>query len=292
MPNTGQVITRFGAELIVEDSQSQTLIRCTARRKLEHLACGDWVEWEAQSQGNAAVTRLLTRKNVLERPDFRGKARAIAANVDLMLIVSSWQPSPSWELIDRYLITAQRLQAEAILVMNKRDLRAKFASAHDETCLAELAHIGYPILHTDAKLADDVSVLKNAIKTKTAIMVGQSGVGKSSLAQQLLPELDIKVGSIADTGEGRHTTTSATLYRLSESGNLIDSPGVRDFGLLDLDFATLENGYLEFKAYLGQCRFNNCTHNHEPGCAVKTALSAGELLPQRYARYLALLKTI
>ena len=292
MPNTGQVITRFGAELIIEDSQSHELIRCTARRKLDQLACGDWVAWEAQSQGNAAVTRLLKRKNVLERPDFRGKARAIAANVDLMVIVSSWQPSPSWELIDRYLITAQRLQADAILVMNKRDLRAKFASPHDEACLAELVNIGYPILHTDAKRADAVSTLKNALKTKTGIMVGQSGVGKSSLAQQLLPDLNIKVGSIADTGEGRHTTTSATLYRLADSGNLIDSPGVRDFGLLALDFATLESGYPEFKPYLGQCRFNNCTHNHEPGCAVKTALNAGELLPQRYARYLALLKTI
>jgi ribosome biogenesis GTPase len=176
--------------------------------------------------------------------------------------------------------------------MNKRDLRTKFATEQDEACLAELVQIGYSILHTDANIASDVATLKSAIKTKTAIMVGQSGVGKSSLAQQLLPDSNIKVGSIADTGEGRHTTTSATLYRLPDSGNLIDSPGVRDFGLLALDFATLENGYPEFKPYLGQCRFNNCTHHHEPGCAVKTALSAGELLPQRYARYLALLKTI
>ncbi len=209
-----------------------------------------------------------------------------------MLIVSSWQPSPSWELIDRYLIAAQRLNARAVLIMNKADLRASHTSKQDERCLIELDSIGYSIVHTNAKQVDDIALLQAAIQQQTAIMVGQSGVGKSSLAKQLLPEQDIKIGSIADTGEGRHTTTSATLYRLATGGNLIDSPGVRDFGLLALDFANLENGYPEFKPYLGQCRFNNCTHHHEPNCAIKTAVHAGALPPQRYTRYLNLLRTL
>lgn len=287
----GQVITRFGAELMVETANGE-LLRCTARRKLDHLACGDQVQWERQAQGNAAITQLLPRRNVLERPDFRGKPRAIAANIDQLIVVSSWQPSPSWEMLDRYLIAAHRLKARVLLVMNKADLRAKFATADDEACLAEYQHIGYHILHVAADLQQGIDEIRHAIQGQTAIVVGQSGVGKSSIAAQLLPTHEIRVGSIAETGEGRHTTTSATLYRLPNGGNLIDSPGVRDFGLSGLDFATLQAGFPEFAPYLGECRFNNCTHNHEPACAIKAALAANALPPRRYARYLTLLASL
>jgi ribosome biogenesis GTPase len=286
----GQVITRFGADLLVETDHSE-LLRCTTRRKLE-VACGDRVQWERQAQGNAAVTRLLPRRNVLERPDFRGKARAIAANIDLLIVVTSWQPAPVWEMLDRYLIAARRLPADVLLVMNKADLRASHASAEAESCLAEYVKIGYPILHVSADHKEGISGILNAIQDRTAIVVGQSGVGKSSIAIQLLPDEVIRVGTISDTGEGRHTTTSATLYRLPAGGALIDSPGVRDFGLVGLDFATLQAGFPEFSPYLGECRFNNCTHNHEPGCAIKAAVQAGSLPPRRFARYLSLLSGI
>lgn len=288
---TGQVITRFGAELLIETDQRE-LLRCTARRKLDNLACGDFVQWECQAQGNAAITRLLPRRNVLERPDFRGKPRAIAANIDLLIVVSSWQPSPAWEMLDRYLIAARRLPADVLLVMNKADLRAKFATADDEACLAEYVQVGYGILHVAADQQQGMAAIHHAIQAHTAIVVGQSGVGKSSIAAQLLPQHEIRVGSIAETGEGRHTTTSATLYRLANGGNLIDSPGVRDFGLSGLDFATLQAGFPEFAPYLGECRFNNCTHNHEPTCAIKAAVKAGALPPRRYARYLHLLSSL
>ena len=129
----GQVITRFGADLLVETPDG--LLRCTARRKLDHLACGDQVQWERQAQGNAAVTRILPRHNVLERPDFRGKPRAIAANIDLLVVVTAWQPAPLWDMLDRYLIAARRLSADVLLVMNKADLRASHATAEDEACL-------------------------------------------------------------------------------------------------------------------------------------------------------------
>lgn len=288
MSGVGQVITRFGAELLVE-TNSNTLLRCTARRKLEHVACGDHVQWERQAQGNAAVTRILPRKNVLERPDFRGKPRAIAANIDLLIVVTSWQPSPVWEMLDRYLIAAKRLQTDVLLVMNKADLRTSHATVEAEACLKELRQIGYPVLHVSAGQQQGVEAVLEAVQGRTAIVVGQSGVGKSSIAAQLLPHEEIRVGDIADTGEGRHTTTSATLYRLPLGGSLIDSPGVRDFGLSGLDFATLESGFPEFAPYLGGCRFNNCTHNHEPGCAIKTAVQAGQLPARRFVRYLGLL---
>lgn len=284
----GQVITRFGAEVLVETDQGEVL-RCTARRKFEHIACGDHVGWEQQAQGNAAVTAMLPRKNVLERPDFRGKPRAIAANIDLLIVVTSWQPAPVWEMLDRYLIAAHRLAADVLLVMNKADRRDACATPEAEACLAEYAHIGYPLLHISARQQQGVEAILTAIGQRTAIVVGQSGVGKSSIAAQLLPQANIRIGAIADTGEGRHTTTSATLYHLPNGGALIDSPGVRDFGLTGLDFATLEAGFPEFRPYLGECRFHNCTHNHEPGCAVKAAAGSGDIPARRFARYRGLL---
>lgn len=287
----GRVITRFGADLLVETAHGERL-RCTTRRKLSHAASGDRVQWEKRAQGNAAVTRILPRTNVLERPDFRGKLRPIAANIDLLVVVTSWQPKPVWETIDRYLIAARRLPAEVLLVMNKADLRATHASAEDEACLQEYHQAGFTTLHAAADAAQGMDAIRAAIAAQTAIVVGQSGVGKSSIAVQLLPEASIRVGEIADTGEGRHTTTTATLYPLPSGGALIDSPGVRDFGLTGLDFAALEAGFPEFAPFLGDCRFHNCTHNHEPGCAIKTAVAAGRIPPRRFQRYLGLLESL
>lgn len=287
----GQVITRFGADLLVETDGSG-LLRCTARRKLDHIACGDHVQWERQAQGNAAVTRILPRKNVLERPDFRGKPRAIAANIDLLIVVASWQPAPVWEMLDRYLIAARRLPADMLLVMNKSDLRAAHTTDEYAACLQEFQQMGLPILHVSAEKHEGIDEILSAIGDRTAIVVGQSGVGKSSIANCLLPDAGIRVGTIAETGEGRHTTTSATLYRLPSGGSLIDSPGVRDFGLTGLDFTALVAGFPEFAPFLGECRFHNCTHNHEPDCAIKAAVNAGQIPARRFSRYLGLLASL
>ncbi|WP_020393604.1 ribosome small subunit-dependent GTPase A [Thiolinea disciformis] len=285
---TGRVITRFGAELILETAQGET-IRATTRRKLEHIACGDYVAWQTESQGNASVIDILPRQNVLLRPDMRGKPRAVAANIDVLLVVSSWRPAPNWEMLDRYLIAARHLPTDVIIIMNKADLRAAYSSAEQEAALAEYEQVGYPVYPVQAKTGQGLSALRQAIKGKTAIFAGQSGVGKSSLVSALVPELDLKIGAIADTGEGRHTTTVASLYHLPEGGALIDSPGVRDFPLLPLSVLDLQAGYPEFQAFMGMCRFNNCTHHHEPGCAIKAAIASHDLPPQRYQRYLTLL---
>lgn len=288
---TGRVISRFGAELLVATAEDE-LLRCTTRRKLDHAACGDQVKWEKQAQGNAVVTRILPRHNVLERPDFRGIARPVAANIDLLIIVASWQPAPLWDSIDRYLIAARCLSAQALLVMNKHDLRAQQASTEDEACLQEYADAGISILNVTATRGEGIQAIQQAIASHTAIVVGQSGVGKSSIAAQLLPQEDIRIGRIADTGEGRHTTTTARYYPLPNGGALIDSPGVRSFSLAELDFASLEKGFPEFEPYLGYCRFHNCTHNHEPGCAIKAAAQQGELPPYRFNRYQRLLSEL
>ncbi|PID34084.1 MAG: ribosome small subunit-dependent GTPase A, partial [Thiotrichales bacterium] len=262
---TGRVISRFGAELILATESGEQL-RATTRRKLEHIACGDYVQWQKKAQGNASVTAILPRTNVLSRPDFRGRLRAVAANIDLLIVVSSWRPEPNREMLDRYLIAASQLPAEALIVMNKADLREEYATPEDEQWLEEYSRIGYPVIHANARTGQGIENIRAALGDKTAIFAGQSGVGKSSLIACLLPEASIRVGSIGETGEGRHTTTVARLYPLGE-GALIDSPGVRDFALPPLDPAELQFGYPEFAAYHGMCKFNNCTHQHEPGCA-------------------------
>ena len=286
----GRVITRYGAELILETASGGHL-RCTTRRKLENVACGDYVRWQTEQQGNASVLAILPRQNVLERPDFRGKLRAVAANIDILLVVSSWRPEPNWEMLDRYLVSAHLLPAEILIVFNKADLRDTYHNSEHEICLKEYLEIGYQVVHTQANQAQGLAEIEAAIQGKTAIFAGQSGVGKSSLISQLVPEEEIRVGEIGETGEGRHTTTLSRLYHLPGQASLIDSPGVRDFPLPKLTVTQLQTGYPEFTRFAGECRFNNCTHQHEPGCAIKAALTAGELPPRRYQRYLTLLKS-
>lgn len=286
----GRVITRYGAELILETASGEH-VRCTTRRKLENVACGDYVRWQVEQQGNASVLAILPRQNVLERPDFRGKLRAVAANIDILLVVSSWRPEPNWEMLDRYLVSAHLLPAEVLIVFNKADLRDTYHDPQHEACLKEYLEIGYTVAHTQASGGQGLAEIEAAIQGKTAIFAGQSGVGKSSLISQLVPEEAIRVGEIGDTGEGRHTTTVSRLYHLPGQASLIDSPGVRDFPLPKLTVTQLQAGYPEFNRFAGECRFHNCTHQHEPGCAIKAALVAGELPPRRYQRYLTLLKS-
>ncbi|CAA6810601.1 MAG: Ribosome small subunit-stimulated GTPase EngC [uncultured Thiotrichaceae bacterium] len=283
----GRVISRFGAELILATYNGEH-IRCTTRRKLDNVASGDYVRWQKEAQGNAVVTAIEPRKNVLSRPDFRGKIRVIAANIDVLIVVSSWRPEPSWEMLDRYLVAAEQLPAEVIIVMNKADLRGEYSAAADDVYLEEYSRIGYQVIHTDTKTGQGIAEISDALGEKTAILAGQSGVGKSSLIACLLPEQSIRVGEIGDTGEGRHTTTVATLYRLA-GGSLIDSPGVRDFALPPLNPSELQSGYPEFAEFAGMCKFNNCTHQHEPGCVIKSAVKSNDLPPHRYQRYLNLL---
>jgi ribosome biogenesis GTPase len=292
--STGRVITRFGAELLVENPDAPNLppVRCTAKRKFDTIVCGDFITWHHNEHGNASVDDLLPRKNALTRPGYRGRPRTIAANIDQLVIVNSWLPETSWDLVDRYLIAAQQLNAEAVIVMNKSDLAKEHATDDDWRNMEIYQQIGFPVLQMNAITGEGTAKLLRLMNNKTSIFSGRSGVGKSSIANQILPDTDITVGIISDSGEGKHTTTTATLYHLDNGGYLIDSPGVRDYALGDISTQELSEGYIEFQDYALNCRFNNCTHDHEPGCAVRDAVEKGKISRQRYDRYIQALRNL
>lgn len=282
-----RVIIRYGADVIVRTPEGAQ-VRCTAKRKFEQIACGDYVDIEPAEHGNGKVVAIHQRKNALIRPDYSGRPKTIAANIDQIVIISSWYPEPALELIDRYIVTARALDAEAIIVFNKSDL-ANTAKEKTQKAIAEYASLGYPCIHSIASDTDHqqgIEELKSLLQHKTSILVGQSGVGKSSIAQLILPEHSIKVGDVAYNGEGKHTTTTTNLYDLPSGGFLIDSPGVRDFVLHEINQQQLQAGFKEFAPFAAHCKFSNCSHQHEPKCAVKAAYEAGEIPPFRYERYL------
>ncbi len=288
---TGRVITRFGAELLVMCGDKTTL-RCTTKRKLDNAACGDWVDWQGNPTGTARIDKLHPRKNAITRLTYRGRVNTIAANVDQLIIVSSWLPEPFWDLVDRYLVVAEELGAEAVIVINKQDLAEQYATDADRVALAEYEAIGYSVLHMNTLENIGTDELQQRMRGKTNILLGRSGVGKSSIANKIMPDAAILTANISDSGEGRHTTTTATLYDLGEDAYLMDSPGVRDYAPDNLDAIKLANGYREFKPYLNGCHFSNCTHNHEPKCSVRNAANSGSISSNRYQRYLDALNNL
>jgi ribosome biogenesis GTPase / thiamine phosphate phosphatase len=283
----GRVIIRFGAELIIEDEHGQRH-RCTTRRHLQHAVCGDRVTWTPSDSGNQVVTGILPRRNLLERLDPRGQIRPVAANIDQVVLVIAHRPPPQWPLVDRYLVAIEALDATALLVINKADLDEGTVDGM-EGMVDLYRALGYTGLRTSVTTGLGMDTLRTHLRDATSVLVGQSGVGKSSLIQALLPGEDLRIGELSEaTGEGRHTTTSARLYQLPDGGELIDSPGVRDFTAPPLPVDALARGFVEFRPHIGHCRFHNCAHDREPGCAIKAAVETGEISEQRYASYLAM----
>ncbi|AOV17276.1 ribosome small subunit-dependent GTPase A [Acidihalobacter aeolianus] len=292
----GRVVARFGAELIVRDDagglHKAVSPRNLVKRGPEHLrapVCGDEIEYE-DGFDKAVLTALLPRRNCLVRPDHRGRPRAGVANVDQVVIVVATRPPPDWGLIDRYLVGTADLGANAAIVINKIDLAlAPAAAAHVSETRTLYAGLGYPVLSTSTLDGSGIDDLRARLAGRTSLFVGQSGVGKSSLTHHLDPNLEVRVGELsALTGEGRHTTTHAHLYALPGGGDLIDSPGVRDFAPFAPERASLHAGFPEIAARIGDCRFHNCQHRAEPGCAIKTAVEAGEIAATRLRSFLEL----
>ncbi|KAB7619748.1 small ribosomal subunit biogenesis GTPase RsgA [Alkalilimnicola sp. S0819] len=285
----GRVIISHGAECLVEDTQG-TLMPCKTRRSTGRTLCGDWVQWAPSGAGEGVIERIEPRRTLLARPNFRNKLRPIAANIDQMVVVSAPRPGIDLELIDRYLVLAENLDIQPLLWLNKMDLLAAEERESLETSLQRYRELGYGVLLGSVKSAQGLAELEARLREGTSILVGQSGVGKSSLIQALLPDLELRIGALSHaSGLGKHTTTETTLYHLRGGGDLIDSPGIRTLRLGHLSADELERGFREFRPYLGQCRFNDCRHRSEPGCAILGAVQQGEIAAERLERYYRLL---
>ncbi|MEW8026135.1 MAG: small ribosomal subunit biogenesis GTPase RsgA [Candidatus Thiodiazotropha sp.] len=287
-PLEGRVIIRHGATLGVMDAQGK-LFRCQTRQHIGHPVCGDWVIWQQVDETTGVVTALQPRSSVLSRPDYSGRHKPLAANITQLVIVLAPKPEPSGYLLDQYLVTAETIGIPPLIAINKIDLLDGGPAHEFMQHFEAYRSIGYTVIGVSAKREHGLDLLIEKLKDETSIMLGQSGVGKSSLVNALLPSMRVETGRLSKaTDLGRHTTSAATCYTLPQGGELIDSPGVRSFRLTDLSRQELEQGFTEFRPFLGQCRFHNCTHNHEPGCAIQAAMERSEIASHRLQNFLRL----
>jgi ribosome biogenesis GTPase len=288
---TGLVVAHLGKGLAVEDSDGQVLA-CHTLRQLATVAVGDRVYWEACGDGQGRVVEILPRSSLLVRPAHGGKTRPVAANLQQVLVVLAPEPEPDFLLADQILAVCEHRGIAAALIFNKTDLYDGRETV--EACLREYAAIGYPVYRLSAQRGQGMQALQAALQGKTSMLTGQSGVGKSSITRTLLPEQTIRVGDISShSGLGRHTTTTATLYHLAAGGgDLIDSPGVAIFGMAEMNPAILAQSYREFLSHIARCRYNDCAHRGDQGCALIAAVQQGEVSAARYQRYLKLLEKL
>lgn len=281
----GLVVAHYGQTLIVEDATSQ-LHRCAARQNLGRLACGDRIIWQAATAGDGVVIAIDERRSLLTRPDYNGQPRPVAANLDAVVVVMAPTPPPSDDLIDRYLVAIAAIGLQSLLVLNKLDLLDTAELEPLTERLAVYSRIGYPVSFISCHTGQGLEALRTWLRGHSSLLVGQSGVGKSSLIKALLPERQIRIQAVsAATGHGSHTTSASTLYHLPGGGDLIDSPGVRSFELTDIQAPDLDRGFPELAPYLGHCRFSDCSHTAEPGCALQAAALHGAIATRRLDSY-------
>ena len=285
----GLVIVNYGKNQLIEDTHG-IIHRCVARRGLPQIICGDEVEWQPTGATTGVIETILPRRTVLLRADGNNNSRPLVSNIDLVIIEAALEPALDYFLIDKYIVAATLAQAEPLIVINKSDLIRPEDRHRIEALITEYSTIGYTTLLTSALENSGIGTFADCLTGRTSILVGQSGVGKSSLIKRLLPDRNIAIGKLsAASGLGKHTTTSTTLYHLPHGGRLIDSPGVRDFHPGRIAEDQLGNGFREFRPYLGQCRFNDCRHLSEPDCAINAAVADGSILKRRLESYHKLL---
>lgn len=280
----GQIIAHFGRKTLVEENHSLTHYRCHLRANLGQLVTGDKVVFSLDNHNQGVIEAVLARTSLLSRPNSQQVLKPIAANIDLVFIVLAVKPEPHAELIDRYLVAAEVAGLTPIIVLNKADLLEPDSALIP--MLESFAKLGYHCLKICAHSAENFTQLQALLKDKVSVFVGQSGVGKSSIINRLLPEQELKIGALsAGADKGKHTTTSARLYHFPSGGDLIDSPGIREFGLWHMQPEEVLQGFIELKALAHTCQFRNCQHQKEPNCAIKHALEQGDIQPRRFASY-------
>lgn len=262
------------------------------------VAVGDEVEIEVENEGEntATITKIFDRKNYINRqsPRFAHQHHIVASNLNQsMLVATLREPKTSQGFIDRFLVASEMFHVPAIIVFNKADLYKKKEADRFEQWKAMYEQVGYKVFLVSVKDNEGIDVLKEELAGKTTLISGHSGVGKSSLLNAILPELTLKTGEISGwSGKGQHTTTFAEMFDLPFGGCIIDTPGMREFGLVDIDKQEISHYFPEMRKRLNDCQFNNCLHVNEPGCAIKQAVIDGEITEDRYVSYVNILDSI
>lgn len=257
------------------------------------VAVGDWVDFEVEhGQQSAVITKLEPRKNYIIRRsvNLSKQTQIIGANLDLaLLVVTLASPPTSTGFIDRFLVTAEAYGIPAALVFNKLDLFSEEGLEILQVYMDIYENLGYPCFAVSALEKENIAPLKELLKDKITLVSGHSGVGKSTLINSLIPDLNLKTGDISEwSDKGKHTTTFAEMLDLPFGGKLIDTPGIRELGIVDIEPQELSHYFPEMRMLMNQCKFHNCRHINEPGCVVLEAVENGDIEPSRYDSYLSI----
>lgn len=292
---SGRVIGRFGKHADVE--VDDTIYRCHIRRTIDSVVCGDNVLIslgdDSNDKLNGIIEAVKDRHSLLTRPDFYDGVKPVAANIDYVVIVSAVVPEFSAHIIDRYLVACEDIGITPLLVGNKIELASDEQKETIAATMQTYQSLGYKTLLTSCKSEQGLQELTDLLADRTSIFVGQSGVGKSSLINKILPDANEIVGEVSEnSGLGQHTTTAAKLLHLPSGGDLIDSPGVREFGLWHIAPEKVTWGFIEFREYLGGCKFRDCKHKNDPGCIIRQAVEDGKISRARYDSYHRIIDTM
>lgn len=312
----GRVVSHFGQQLDVEALSSaratitapaepgkgsdRRIVRCFQRANLPELVTGDYVVFEYEDDDTGVIVASAERRNVFTRPGFGGKIKPVAANLDVVLVVIAPLPQAFGNLVDRYLVAISTLGLQSMLVLNKEDLLSENDPESVNALLSLYAELGYPVFKVSARTGKGIAELESSLANKTTVLVGQSGVGKSSLLNRLagLDDGSSQFDELAETGalsqgkyKGTHTTTTARLFHLLHC-DLIDSPGIREFDLGHVSRADVIAGFPEIAEYALHCKFRDCSHSSEPGCAVLAAAEKGLIREERMLSLRQILQSI
>jgi ribosome biogenesis GTPase / thiamine phosphate phosphatase len=276
----GTVLASYGRGVLVQ--ANGTTLHCGLSGRKQRIVCGDRVTWAyPPSADGPSVQSIETRRNLIERIDARGRAEPVAANIDRLAIVVAGEPAPDWFLVDRYWAGAVLKDLDSLLIVNKLDLGTQAIRPELQT----YGDLHLNCIEVSSQTAVGLADLERSLANSVTLLVGQSGVGKSSLVNSLIPEAAAQTAELTRDVEGRHTTTTARWYQLSATSAIIDAPGVRDFAPPATLVRAAERGFIEILGRSVDCRFKDCRHMEEPGCAVRTAVVAQQIAPRRYESY-------